>query len=285
MNSFRKNFNWYILGIILVATIFVWYVVLTEDRAGKLTVSFLNIGQGDAIFIEAPNGNQMMIDGGPDRSVLRELGSVMPFYDRSIDLLLVTNPDKDHMAGFIEVMNFLKVKTVVEPGTLPTTAVYRELEDTEKKVGVKKVLVRRGMKIHLDKQTTFEVLFPDRDVSKLSTNTGSIVGKLVFGRSCIIFPGDAPQAIEEYVTALDGKRLKCGVLKVGHHGSRTSTSRVFLSAITPEIAVISAGIGNKYGHPHKEVIDALNDFKVRVLGTYKDGRVTLVSDGEHFSVR
>ncbi len=287
MEKFQRNLQWYILGILLGATVFVWYVLLAEDRAGKLTVSFLNIGQGDAIFIDAPNGNQMMIDGGPPKVALRELGRVMPFYDRSIDTLLVTNPDADHMGGFIDVVNSYKIARVIEPGTESPTATYAALEKAIEDEGAEKIIARRGMRIVLDREhgVVFTVLFPDRDVSGLTTNMGSVVGKLSYGDTCIIFPGDAPQAIEEYVVSLDGDNLKCQALKVGHHGSRTSSSNAFLAAVSPAFAVISAGLHNKYGHPHKEVLDELNNFEIRTLGTYKEGRVTLVSDGVSVSVR
>jgi competence protein ComEC len=278
-----KNFRWYLLAVLGASVLFIWYAILKGSNNGQLEVSFLNIGQGDSIFIKAPNGNQMMIDGGPGRVVLGELGKVMPFYDRSIDLLLVTNPDKDHMAGFIDILNSFKIESVIEPGTKPDTAVYREFERAVATEQAKKIIARDGMRVMLDPETYFEIVFPDRDVSKLETNTGSIVGKLVYQNSCVVFPGDSPEGVETFLVAR-GDDLHCDVLKVGHHGSRTSTSERFLDAVTPRVAVISAGLHNSYGHPHKEVLDALAAHHVIVLGTYDQGRITLVSDGTHFSV-
>src|SRR3990167_10037478 len=124
MQKFLEQLRWYILGLLFVSTIFIWYAVIREDRQGILTIAFLDVGQGDAIYIEAPNGNQMLIDGGPPKAILSALRKVMPFYDRSIDVLLVTNPDQDHIAGFIDVLANFKVNAVVEPGTDSPTAIY-----------------------------------------------------------------------------------------------------------------------------------------------------------------
>jgi len=287
VESFRKNIHLYILGSLFAITCFIWYAVIREDRGGILTVAFLDIGQGDAIYIEAPNGNQMLIDGGPPKTILSALRSVMPFYDRSIDMLLVTNPDKDHMGGFIDVLNSYRVGKVVEPGTESPTATYAELEKTMAARGVSKLLARRGETIWLDKKhgVGFHVLFPDRDVSGLARNDGSIVGKLIYGNTSVMFTGDAPQAIEHYLVSLDGKKLKSDVLKVGHHGSRTSTSEEFVGFISPTYAAISDGLGNKYGHPHKETLDTLAKFNVKIFRTDQLGTIVMKMDGENIKIK
>jgi len=280
MQRLRENLHWYILGFLFLITIFIWYTVAAEDRAGKLTVAFLNIGQGDAIFIESPTGVQMMIDGGPNASVLRELGKVMPFYDRSIDILMVSNPDKDHMAGFIDVLDAFKVVAVIEPGTMGASTEYKTLEEKIEKEKAVKITALRGQKIELGGGVYFEVLFPDRDVSGLNPNEGSIVGKLVYGTTSFLLTGDTTEAVEKYLAHLDGKQLDVDVLKVGHHGSQTSTSEALIGFASPAVAVISAGRDNRYGHPHEEVLGRLNDFEVETFGTYARGTIVFVSDGE-----
>ncbi|MEK7081382.1 MAG: hypothetical protein AAB888_00265, partial [Patescibacteria group bacterium] len=129
IQKFKKYFHLFLFGGLLLLNFFVWYAISAEERGGRLTVSVLDIGQGDAIFIEAPNGNQILIDGGPDSKVLRRLGEMLPFYDRSIDMFIVSNPDKDHIAGLIDVLRRYKVARVMEPGTVSKTAVYREFEN------------------------------------------------------------------------------------------------------------------------------------------------------------
>lgn len=280
MEKSRQNIHWYILGLLFVVTLLVWYAVAWEDRGGKLTVAFLDIGQGDAIFVESPTGTQMMIDGGPGAVVLRELGEVMPFYDRSIDLLLISNPDSDHMSGFIDILRSFKVNAVVEPGTVGASSDYRAFEALIKEEEVRRIVAQRGQILHLGGGAYFEIFFPDRDVSGLDTNDGSIIGKLVYGNTSFLFPGDAPEAIEKYLSYVDKKRLDVDVLKVGHHGSKTSTGDALLGFASPAMAVISAGKGNRYGHPHTEVLERLQRFGVETLGTYERGRVILESDGE-----
>ena len=282
MQKFREYARWYFLGVFLIITVVIWYAVIREDRQGILTIAFLDIGQGDAIFLEAPNGNQMLIDGGPPKAIQSALHKVMSFCYRSIDMLLVTNPDKDHMAGFIDVLNSYHVGQVVEPGTDSPTATYAELEKSERERGVPKLLARRGQTIWLDKKhgIGFQVLFPDRAVSGLTTNEGSIVGKLTYGNTSVLFTGDSPQNIEHYLVSLDGKNLKSDVLKVGHHGSRTSSSQEFVGFVSPTVAVISDGKGNSYGHPHKETLDTLEKFGVKVFRTDQAGTIVIKSDGQ-----
>jgi len=257
-----------------------WYVAIRENRDGILTISFLNIGQGDAIFIESPTGMQVVIDGGPNKAIMKEITSIMPWYDRHIDMIMVTNPDKDHYEGFIPLFSRYTIGVEVEPGTVSQTEMYRTLKNIIQTKKVASIVARRGQIIDIGGGAYIQILFPDRDVSGLSTNNGSIVAKLVYGQTSVLLTGDSPIAIEEYLISQDKTILDSDILKVGHHGSRTSTSGAFVQAISPAYAVISAGKDNSYGHPHKEVLDILAKKKVPVLGTYDLGRITFVSDGK-----
>lgn len=277
----RKNILPIILAALLTATLLIWYAVYRESSRDKLTVAFLNVGQGDSIFIEAPNGKQMLIDGGPGRSILRELGKVMPFYDRTLDAILVTNPDRDHYAGFVDVLPRFSVSTFIEPGVVKRDPAYEDLLKLVEKEEAEHIYARRGMEILLDETNgvSLAILFPDRDVPELDPNTGSVVAKLTYGKTSILLMGDAPSAIEKYLTALDGGALQADVLKVGHHGSKTSSDPYFLSAASPSHAVISSGADNRYGHPHKEVLANLAAAEIPYLNTAEEGRITFVSDG------
>ncbi len=279
MPKLKRHFGAYLLLALLLINVVIWYAVFVEERGGKLTVAFLDVGQGDAIFIEAPNGNQMLIDGGPNKAVLRELSKVMPFYDRSIDVLMVSNPDADHIAGFVDVLQRFDVGRVIEPGTISTTGVYEALESEIEKEGAERIIAQRGMSIVLDEGVVLTILFPDRNVSGLTTNDGSIVARLTYGLTSVMFTGDTTQKIEEYLVHLDGNYLDSDVLKVAHHGSKTSTSELFLAAVLPSVAVVSAGKDNRYGHPHAAVTGTLKSRSIPFLNTANDGTVIFVSDG------
>src|SRR3989344_5060951 len=187
------------IGLLIFANIFVW----TLPTHSGLAVSFLNIGQGDAIFIESPTGVQMLIDGGPpDGSVLRELGKAMPFFDRTIDAVVETHPDQDHIGGLPDVFERYKVKTFLEPGIPNDTGATRALaRAAEEEQNVTRVLARSGMRLMLGGGAYADILFPDRDVSGVETNTGSIVMRIVYGDTSFILTGDSPQAIEKYLSS------------------------------------------------------------------------------------
>lgn len=281
---FLKKPQLLLLLILFVSNFFIWYAVAYEDRGGILTVAFLDVGQGDAIFIEAPNGNQIIMDGGPDRSVLRELSKIMPFYDRSIDMLIVTNPDTDHYAGFIDVLKNYEVGQVLEPGTYSPSATYKEFEKDVALEPADRTLARRGMKIVLDENVYIEILFPNQDVSNFSTNDGSMIARLVYKDVSYMLTGDTTQKMERYVLAVSGKSIKSTVLKVAHHGSRTSSGESFVKAVAPKFSVISAGRNSKYGHPHKETLDTFSKLKIPVFGTYEKGMIMTRTDGESIEI-
>ena len=182
----------------------------------------------------------------------------MPFYDRSLDIVIESHPDSDHINGLAEVLKRFNVGLVMESGVGNNNQAYKEIEKIIDDNGIQKILARRGMRINMGNGVYMDILFPDRDVFGLDTNTASIVAKLNYGSASFLFTGDSPKSIEKYLVSLDGKNLQSNVLKIGHHGSKTSTSEQFLGYVDPEYAVISAGKNNRYGHPHQEVLDLLN---------------------------
>jgi len=261
----------------------VWIAVAAEDRGDILTVSFLDVGQGDAIFIDAPSGRQLLIDGGAGRSVLRQLANVMPWYDRSIDVVIGTHPDADHIGGLIDVFERYKVGTIIESSVEGTTPLWETFEKEiveESEEGAKVVVAQRGQIISLGDGAYLEVLFPDRSVPHIAMNTGCVITKLIYGDTAFMFPCDAPAAIEKYLVALDGASLKANVLKAAHHGSKTSSTLAFVGFVSPQYAVYSRGCDNPYGHPHKETIATFASFNIPTEDTCEEGTITFVSDGK-----
>ena len=284
MKFIRQYFKHGFLAALFGITILVWYAVAAETRS-ELLVAFLDVGQGDAIFIDTPNGRQILIDGGPNKQVLAELSKVMPFYDRSIDAVIATHPDQDHISGLLDVLKLYKADLVIEPGVESETAVYKEFEKLVDEKQIKKILARRGMKLILNDGAYLLILFPDRDVSRMDTNDASIVAKLVYDNTSFLFTGDSPKKIESYLVSIDGESLDVDVLKAGHHGSKTSSSESFVGYSEPEYAIISAGKNNRYGHPHKEVLNILEKFEAKILRTDLLGSIIMKSDGESILVR
>ena len=281
----KQNLQYMVIGIFVVINIFIWSSVARADRHGVLTVAFLNVGQGDAMYIEAPNGNQMLVDGGPPSgAVLRELGRVMPFWDRSLDVVLATHPDQDHVGGLPSVLARMNVVNVVTTENTSDTGAYGAFEKIISEKHMTRILARAGERIILDEGVVLEVLFPDRNAEGWETNTASIVSRLSYGDQSFIFTGDSPLSVEKYLVGKNGGALNSTVLKLGHHGSRTSSSKVFLSAVDPEYAVISVGKDNKYGHPHKEVTDLLTELKVHSVSTAERGTIVFKTDGAELKV-
>lgn len=171
----------------------------------------------------------------------------------------------------------------VDSGVMHDTGEYQTLLKAVENEGITPIYARRGMRIILGGGVYAEVLFPDRDVSQVETNLGSIVMRVVYGDTEVMLTGDSPQSIEKYLVSLDGNALKSDLLKAGHHGSKTSSSERFIGFVNPRIVIISAGKDNQYGHPHKEVLDTLDRFNIETLRTAKEGTIIFTSDGIKFS--
>ena len=282
---FGRKIKWYCIALLFLATFCIWFLIY-QGSSKTLSVSFLDVGQGDSIFIETPSKNQILIDGGPpNKKVLRELGKKMPFYDRHIDVVIGTHPDQDHIGGFIDVLNRFKIGIFLEPGLPNDTSVYKEIVNLISEKKIKNIIAKRGMRLLLDEEAYMDIIFPDRGVSGFDTNDASIIARLVYGDHEFLLTGDSPQKIEKYLAYVDGKNLESDVLKAGHHGSKTSTSGELLSVVNPKYVVISSGKENSYGHPHEEVLNRLKDFKVGILRTDTLGTITFETDGKTMKIK
>lgn len=275
----KYRFKWLFLGVLFFWTALVWGAIWANLHSNDLTVYFLDVGQGDAIFIDTPNGNQMLIDGGRNKQVIVELSKIMSVYDRSIDVVLATHPDSDHIGGLSFVLERYQVRGFIDSHKSSDTATSRALKSALDGSGAKKVIAKRGMRVVLDRGIYFDILYPNQSVENLEANEASIIGRLVYGQNTFIFTGDAPAKIENYLVFLDKEKLQADVLKIGHHGSRTSSSEIFVRTVAPTIAVVSAGQDNQYGHPHQEVVDRFRSLNIEVLSTADLGTIKITSDG------
>ena len=275
----KYRLKWLFLATLIFWTILVWGAIWTNIQSTELAVYFLDVGQGDAIFINTPNGNQMLIDGGRNKQVIVELSKIMPIYDRSIDVVLATHPDSDHIGGLSFVLDRYQVRGFIDSNKSSDTTTSQVLESSLKANGAKKITARRGMRVVLDRDIYFDILYPDRPVENLESNEASIVGRLIYGQNSFILTGDAPKKVENYLIFLDNEELSADVLKAGHHGSHTSSSEAFVRTVAPTLAIISAGQNNQYGHPHQEVINLFKTLNILVLNTANRGTIKITSDG------
>jgi competence protein ComEC len=265
--------------VLLLTTLSLSASTQAPSKKEVLRVSFLDVGQGDSILIETPNGVRALIDGGVSPSVTREIGSLLPWNERVIDLVVATHADADHIGGLPEVLEEYDVKATLEPNSSSETAVYAAWQILEREEGAAEMIAEREQVFELDQGVYLTILYPVEGMYGLEGNDASIVSRLSYGDTCFILTGDAALAVEEELVAADGELLDCEVLKAGHHGSRTSTSRAFVDAVSPEYTVISAGRDNRYGHPHEEVVNTLMGSGTEILGTYEHGTITFESDG------
>jgi len=194
----NSRFKYSLIGLLFSANILVWTAASGQLPNDNLQVDFFDVGQGAAIFIEAPNKNQILIDGGPDETIVKKLGEVMPFYDRSIDLLILTHPDADHLTGLIEVVKRYQVGQIIETGVIDNSAAYQLWQQLieEKKIPV--IIAKAGEVVRIADDLNLDILYPQIDLQNKEVadmNSSSIVSRLVYGQNSFLFTGDAGQAV------------------------------------------------------------------------------------------
>lgn len=270
---------------LLILCIVIFFQNFNDEKV--LKVYFLDIGQGDAILIQTPNGTQVLIDAGANNKVVNELSQIIPFFDRTIDIIIPTHSDLDHVGGFPEILRRFEIKNYFDSGFVDEDDLNTEIKllvQNEKNINVKKI--SRGDNIILDKENniSFEVLWPNSNFETSDNNERSIVLRLDYGKTSFLFTGDASSKIEKILVenSTSTNILDIDVLKAGHHGSKTSSSLEFLEKTSPELTIISAGKDNKFGHPNKETLDNLAKVNSQIKNTAEIGRILIKSDGEKY---
>lgn len=281
METIKKNIRTIFLLAFMAAVAVIWYAVFYFEQRQNLLVTFFDVGQGDAALIENA-GNQILIDGGPGDRILSKLGREMPFWDRSIDLLILTHPHADHLDGLLEVLKRYDIGMVLESGAEHSIPEYQEWHELLQKKNVKVVIARAGQKINAGKEVTIDILAPFGDFSGKSLKNpheANIVSRLTHGETSILLMGDAERSLEYRLFLEVPQFLDADILKVGHHGSKTSSSGEFLKAVSPEITIIQVGRKNRYGHPTQEVLDRLAAVGAKILRNDLEGDIRIESDG------
>ncbi|MBI2674693.1 MAG: MBL fold metallo-hydrolase [Candidatus Yanofskybacteria bacterium] len=283
------------LGILLCLSVFAFSThSAAQQKDGLLKIYFFDVGQGDAIFIEAPNGNQVLIDGGPDNMVVQKLGETMPFYDKDIDLVVMTHSDADHVTGLIEVLKRYEVESIVYSNIVRDSALYGAWQEAVGEEDANIADPVSGKVIDLGSGVTLTIVHPAESLASQKmekTNNDSVVLTLKYGEMEVLLAGDIEAKAERQIilnsNLVEGappQGLNADILKVGHHGSKTSTTGEFLYEVSPQVAIIQVGAKNRYGHPTQEVLKRLEDYGIRYYRTDTDGDIKVVSDGENYQI-
>ncbi|MBI5613767.1 MBL fold metallo-hydrolase [Candidatus Gottesmanbacteria bacterium] len=306
--EFKLRYGYVVSGAVIGLVLLVSAVLTLPD--GKLHLVFCNVGQGDGAYVRFPDGHDMVVDGGPDASILTCLGRHMPFWDKTIDIVVSTHPQADHMNGLLPIFDRYTVGKVMRSDVDVPTQGYKGLLERIKKKSVPVEYVTTGDQVSVG-STTLSVVWPseqqmakaknssfvtslvrnemsDKNVLGIEAPPGdvndyAVVFRLSYGEFDALFTGDADARVEaDYDERVLAER-HIEVLKVPHHGSRTGMTDEFLDLVRPDVAIISVG-KNNYGHPTAEILSRLAIVKSKVLRTDKDGDIEIVSDGRSFTV-
>jgi competence protein ComEC len=277
----------WVSALALLAAALIWLAVIVAPPK-QLEVSFLNVGQGDAVLVQTPSRYQILIDGGPDpREISLKLGQKFPFWDKSIDVVVLTHPHDDHLVGLIEVLRRYEVGQVLEPKLNYTSPAYTEWHKHIREKNIKHVWAQAGQYIKLGDGVRMEVLNPQAKLFEGTTSdidNNGVVLRLAKDEVSFLLTADIHDEAE-WKLLYQGKELRSTVLKVAHHGGKDSTSSQFLAVIDPEIAVISVGENNPFGHPHEETLARLEKKINKIYLTSKQGTITFTTDGERLWVK
>lgn len=286
MNFHRKKNLQIILGIIILSILFLTNFISANKNSNKLRVSFFDVGQGDSIFIQTPDKKDILIDGGPDKTIIKKLGKTMPFWDKTIDLIIITHPHSDHISGLIEVIKRYKIKKIFYTGVSYNSETYEELLSQIKQNKIKLIKITKKQDITLNSNLKLKILFPNENLCEKNIenlNNTSIITKLIYNQNSFLFAADAEHEIEQ--TLLNSKTdIKADILKVGHQGASDSSSLKFLQKVNPQIAIISVGENNKFGHPSLRVIKRLEKLNAKVFRSDQNGDIKIIADGKNYNI-
>ncbi len=281
-------------ALILIFTASVFFLILIifvffQFNDSRLHLVICDVGQGDAIFIRTPKQADILIDGGPDKKVLDCLSGHMPFWDRSLDAVIMTHPDADHSTGLVDVIKRYQVSSFYTEAVPGKTDVYKLLRGVlaDRKLSAR--YLNAGNQLNESSGFTMKTLWPsiqaiestDQNRANLRLNELAVVQLLSYGKFRALLTADAPFQVMDQIAGESGF---INILKVPHHGSKTGMSDYFLSSVSPELAVISVGAKNRYGHPSKISLDLLKKHNIKTLRTDQAGDVEIISDGKRWFV-
>ncbi len=272
-----------ILFIIFLITLFGFTESYILSQNNYLKVTYLDIGQGDSILITTPNHAHVLIDGGRDDTTLTKLGENLNFLERDIDIVIATHEDGDHITGLINVLKNYRVKVLLTSFyDHPATPLAVELLKIAKEKNIKIVFINHPLNFTTSDGVIFKILFPVQNMDGGDTNSHSVVTQITYNKIKFMLTGDLPQAGEMFLVQNYGSSLQSDILKLGHHGSDTSSNAEFLRIVHPKVAIISSGLNNSFGHPHRSVLELCEKFGIKIFRTDQDGTINILTDGKNF---
>ncbi|MDD4271566.1 MAG: ComEC/Rec2 family competence protein [Patescibacteria group bacterium] len=275
-----------ILGIAAATTaMFLFWQYFSAPK--NLEVDFLDVGQGDAILIKAPGGQNVLIDGGPDKTVIKRLGENLSWWDKQIDLMILTHAHDDHVTGLIDVLKRYKVKRILYTGAVHSAPNYLAWLKLVRDTKVPLTIIDKQQIINLGQGAKMEILYPEQSLlnkTLADLNDSSIVIKLIYGQNKFLLTGDMSEKIEKILLS-GGVDLSVDVLKIAHHGSQYSSSEEFLASVKPQLAVIMVGKDNDFGHPSLRIIKRLERVGAKIFRTDEKGTVKIFSDGLRIKIK
>ncbi len=263
---------------LFVISVFILLLIITglflRSTQHELLITFLDVGQGDAVLLTAPNGNRLLYDAGPPTgAVVSALGKELGYFDHDIAIMVASHPDADHIGGFADLFARYTPKLYLDAHTYSSSEDFEVLEKDLKQRGVERRTLPVGSKIDLGSGVFIDVLAPERSNVDASINGRSLVLHVHYGAMSLLLTGDLEQDGESSLIERLGNRLHATILKAGHHGSKTSTSERFLDAVDPQLVIISAGAHNIYGHPHQSTLARLQSRNIEILQTAMMGNI------------
>lgn len=293
----KKIFLFFVISLSVIGVVFVletkgiitWRWNFSKNPSVNLEVAFMDIGQGDAELLKFPGGQTMLVDCGKDASVLSALGRNLPWSKRDLDYLVITHPHADHFGGCLDVLARFKVHRIyvngytAEQGTL-LASFFQAVKNEEMTDNAETIIIKTPQTLEIG-SSTVQFIYPDHELGRdprvpgaavpLDTNDTSVVMKVSFGTQDILLTGDMEIPLEEYLVQQKNLNLQSEILKVGHHGSDSSSGEEFIAAVQPKFCVISSGQGNSYGHPHGSTVRRLERMGCQVLRTDQESDILM----------
>ncbi|EHL18065.1 hypothetical protein HMPREF9630_01321 [Peptoanaerobacter stomatis] len=269
-----------IIILLLTSVIYTLYQRLQGiyNTSPTLQVHFIDVGQGDSTLIITPDKKTVLIDAGDEQHSSRTTGYIKSQGIDKLDLVIATHPDADHIGGMDKIIKNFDIGMFSMPLVSKDTKQYKEIKQELKNKKLKNKPLYTGDGLSIGKDVKLQILSPQKNRTYSDTNEYSIVARLLYKEVSFLFMADATME-NEIAIINDFDDIRADVLKLGHHGSSTSTSDYFLGKVNPSIGVISCGKNNKYGHPHKEVMNLLEKYNIMIFRTDEQGSIVLYSDG------